>query len=60
MLDVLMTPLPVAARGVAVVNRLLCDGAGPLYNRDSATDMRAVLRVATELLDPAAPLAQSA
>jgi hypothetical protein len=60
MLDALTTPLPVPARGIAMVNRLLGDGTGPLYNRDSATDVRAVLRVATELLDPAAPLAQSA
>ncbi len=56
----LTTPLPVPARGVALVNHLLGDGAGPLYNPDSATDVRAVLRLATELLDPAVPLSRSA
>ena len=60
MVRALMTPLPLAARGVAMVNQLLGDGAGPLYNPDSPIDVRAVLRVATELLDPAVPLGRSA
>lgn len=50
MLRALVTPLPVSARGVALVNRLLCDGAGPLYNRHSMTDLDSLVREATTLL----------
>jgi hypothetical protein len=38
-----------------MVNQLPGGGAGPLYNPDSAIDVRAVVRVATGLLDPLCP-----
>jgi hypothetical protein len=56
MLDALVTPLPVPARGVAMALRLLCDGAGPLYDPHSKTDLVAALREARGQLDPAMPL----
>jgi hypothetical protein len=60
MVRALMAPLPVPPRGVAMVNQLLGDGAGPLYNPDSAIDVGTALRMATELLDPTVPLSQPA
>ncbi len=57
MLRDLVAPLPVAARGVAMVGLLLHDGAGPLYNRRSETDLGAALRAAAAQLDPAMALA---
>jgi hypothetical protein len=52
MLRALSTSLPVPAQGVAVANWLLSDGAGPLYNRSSTTDLSAALLRAVEFLDP--------
>jgi hypothetical protein len=59
MLDALVAPLPVSARGVATVGLLLRDGRGPLYNRRDPSDLRCALREATAQLDPAVPLARS-
>lgn len=56
MLDALSTRLPVPARGVAAANRLLTDGAGPIYNRSSTTDLVDAVRQVVELLDPATSL----
>jgi hypothetical protein len=36
----LRSPRPVAVRGVAAASRLLCDGAGPLYNLRCQDDLR--------------------
>jgi len=47
MLAVLAGPVPVAARGVAMVSVLLTDGTGPLHNRRSALDLGAAVREAT-------------
>jgi len=47
MLAVLAGPVPVAARGVAMVSVLLTDGTGPLHNRRSALDLSAAVREAT-------------
>ncbi len=44
--------LPSPARGVAMVNVLLTDGAGPLYNPHSDEDLSAALRRAAAQLDP--------
>jgi hypothetical protein len=48
----LLEPGPVAARGVAQVRLLLCDGTGPLYDRCNADDLGIVLRQAIEGLEP--------
>ncbi len=53
----LSTPLSVPVQGVAMANRLLRDGAGPLYNRSCPTDLSDALRRVIQLLDPAAALA---
>jgi hypothetical protein len=58
MVAALVTPWPVSARGVAMASRLLSDGAGPLYNRRSPTDLVAAVRDVTAELDPWASLAQ--
>jgi hypothetical protein len=57
MVPALSMALPVPARGVAMANWLLTDGAGPLYSRLCGTDLSAALRRVIELLDPAAALA---
>jgi hypothetical protein len=57
MIFALSPSLPVPARGVAMANWLLTDGAGPLYNPRGDTDLSAALRRVTELLDPTAALA---
>ncbi len=53
----LSTSLSVPAQGVAMANRLLSDGTGPLYNRSCPTDLSDALRQVIELLDPTAALA---
>jgi hypothetical protein len=52
MLKLLATPLPVSARGVAMVRVLLTDGTGPLFNPDCSTDLRTAIHDATKQLDP--------
>ena len=52
MLSALSSPLPVPARGVAMASRLLSDGTGPLYNRNSPVSLSAALRSVTAQLDP--------
>jgi hypothetical protein len=39
----LRSPRPVAVRGVEAASRLLCDGAGPLYNPRCQDDLRAAV-----------------
>jgi hypothetical protein len=56
MLVALVAPWPVPARGVAMANALLSDGAGPLYNRESSSDLLTALGHATHELDPSASL----
>lgn len=46
----LLAPDPLPARGVAMVYELLSDGAGPLYQRRSGTDVRAVAQRAVDAL----------
>jgi hypothetical protein len=43
---------PVPARGVAMASRLLSDGAGPLYNRNSRVDVGVAVQEAIQHLDP--------
>lgn len=52
----LTTPLPVPARGVALAQSLLSDGAGPLYNIDTTVTLNAALQEAIRRLDPATTL----
>ncbi len=50
MISVLSASRPSSARGVAMVSRLLSDGAGPLYNRHANADLRSeLLRAIAEL-----------
>jgi hypothetical protein len=51
--DALVAPI-ATARGVAMASSLLCDGAGPLYNPSSTTDLRSVLGDVLRQLDPLA------
>jgi len=43
---------PVAARGVVLVERLLVEPSGPLYDRDLADDLPPYLDCALEALEP--------
>ncbi len=54
LVDHLVAPVPVSARGVALVHEMLVDGGGPLYLRRSARDLSEMIRTATLALDPAA------
>jgi hypothetical protein len=57
MLSFLLAPRPTAVRGVAMVRVLLCNGAGPLFNRHAPIELSVALRQATESLDPSTALA---
>jgi len=48
----LLEPGPVAPRGVALIQELLTDGAGPLFWTDSADDLGARLRTVLDALEP--------
>ena len=56
----LSTPLPVAARGVAMASVLLTDATGPVYNRHSTVALAETLEAAIAQLDPALPLMPAA
>jgi hypothetical protein len=51
-LTLLATPRPTAVRGVAMVRLLISDGAGPLFNRSCAIDLRALIQQAAAALEP--------
>ncbi|MGE0819167.1 MAG: hypothetical protein AB7O74_10895 [Candidatus Nanopelagicales bacterium] len=51
LLDQLVAPAPVSARGVALVHELFADGRGPLYGR-SASALRQGVRRASRALEP--------
>jgi hypothetical protein len=55
MICVLTGGLPIEARGAAMASSLLSDGTGPLYNHRSLVDLGAVVRAATQQMDPRAP-----
>jgi hypothetical protein len=59
MLKVLTAPRPSSARGVAMVSQLLTDGAGPLYNSHSTTDLCSSLAEATAELDSSSSMVDS-
>lgn len=52
LIDRLLMPAPLPARGVALVNQLLTDGSGPLYQPTSNTPLALALRQALDALDP--------
>jgi hypothetical protein len=52
LIDLLLAPAPVSARGVAHVTVLLTDGAGPLYHPGSVEDLQSEVRRAAAALDP--------
>jgi hypothetical protein len=56
MLGALVAPVPVPARGVAMATALLRDGAGPLYNAQSSSDLVAAVGQITRQLDAAGAL----
>lgn len=51
--DALLTPGPLAARGLAQIRLLLTDGTSPLYYRGAPEDLRAAATRAVEALQPA-------
>ena len=52
LVDHLLAPVPVSARGVALVRLLLRDGSGPLFRYESREDLRLQVRRATDALEP--------
>jgi len=52
MLAALSIPLPLPAQGVALASRLLTDGLGPLYSRESTVELRDAVIEATLYMDP--------
>jgi hypothetical protein len=56
LISLLLASFPMAARGAAMAGLILRDGAGPLYNRASSTDLAAMLRAAIAELGPSAGL----
>jgi len=53
LIDRLLAPVPVPARGMALVRLLLRDGTGPLFRYESHADLRRQVRCACTALDPA-------
>ncbi len=60
MVDALVVPLPVPARGAAMASWLLSDGAGPVYDRRRSSELDGAVRETIAQLDPWADLASSA
>ena len=60
MVDALVVPLPVPARGAAMASWLLSDGAGPVYDRRRSSELDRAVRETIAQLDPWAALASSA
>jgi hypothetical protein len=53
LIDHLLAPVPVSARGMALVRLLLRDGSGPLFRYESPADLRHQVRCASAALEPA-------
>ncbi len=60
MVDALVVPLPVPARGAAMASWLLSDGAGPVYDRRRSSELDRAVQETIAQLDPWAALASSA
>jgi hypothetical protein len=52
LIELLQTPGPVAAQGVARARALLSDGSGPLYHRGSRDDLRTRVHQTVDALNP--------
>jgi hypothetical protein len=52
LIDHLLAPCPLPARGLAQVRVLLSDGSGPLYYPGSPADLRSTVHKAVEALEP--------
>jgi hypothetical protein len=53
LVDHLLAPVPVSARGMALVRQLLRDGSGPLFRYESQGDLRRQVSCASAALEPA-------
>jgi len=60
LMTLLVAPLPVRARGVAMASVLLTDATCPVYNRTSRSTLATALAAAISELDPALPLTDAA
>ena len=58
LIDRLLAPVPVPARGVALVRLLLRDGAGPLFRYESEADLCQQVRLRERRARPGAGLAR--
>jgi hypothetical protein len=52
LVDRLLTPGPISARGMAQVQRILTDGSGPLYYPGTEEQLRSTVQDALEALEP--------
>jgi hypothetical protein len=52
LIEGLLTPGPVSARGVARVSVFLSDGRGPLYHRGNPDDLRSRIEELVDALNP--------
>jgi hypothetical protein len=52
LVEQLLAPVPVSARGVALVEILLRDGTGPLFRYESTADLALQVRRAGDALEP--------
>jgi hypothetical protein len=52
LVDRLLTPGPLPARGVAQVQRILTDGSGPLYYPCAGVQLRSTVQDALDALEP--------
>jgi hypothetical protein len=50
LLDRLVAPMPIPARGIAAMRLLLSDGVGPLYDRRRSGELHGVLAEVTALV----------
>jgi hypothetical protein len=56
LISLFVAPFPMAARGAAMAGGILRDGAGPVYNPRSTTNLGALVRAAIDQLGPSAGL----
>jgi hypothetical protein len=52
LVEQLEAPVPLPARGIAIVHELVTDGSGPLYRRRSRESLARQVKSAADALDP--------
>jgi hypothetical protein len=52
LIERLLQPAPLPSRGLAALELLLTDGAGPIYNPNSNEDLRAAVGAVLDALEP--------